>query len=147
LLMILAAAIIPNTTSAVKVTPASTIAPDRLDEKLKEMKAEVLDTLSKCESGGKKEEDGIVILDTNNKGSYGIFQWQKTSVQHYFQMKTGKPISGKDAIILALDPEEARKLAEYVIFETKSGVINDWTNCSKKHGLQGKVDIISSLEK
>lgn len=119
---------------------------DTMPEKIEKLKDEVVNDLAKCESGGKKEEDGIVVLDTNNKGSYGVVQWQKTSYQHYYKLMTGQEISGKDAIIHALDSEKAKSLAKWVIFETKNGVAKDWVNCSKWHGLQDRVDLIKKLE-
>jgi hypothetical protein len=118
---------------------------DTMPEKIEALKDEVVNDLAKCESGGKKEEDGIVILDSNNKGSYGVMQWQKTSYQHYYKIMTGSEISGKDAIIDALDAEKAKKLAKYVIFETKSGVAKDWVVCDGKHKLQERVNIIKKL--
>jgi len=116
-----------------------------VEGKVTAWKEEVLDTLAKCESGGKREEDGIAILDSNNKGSYGTFQWQKSSVQFYYEKMTGQPINGRDAIILALTPDKARTLAEYVIFQTDAGVARDWVNCSRKHNLQMQVDRIKQL--
>lgn len=117
-----------------------------LEAKLELKKESILDRLAKCESGGKKEEDGITILDSNGVGSYGAFQWQKRSVQHYYEMREGKPINGRDAIILAMTPDQARDLARFVIFETANGVAKDWVNCNLRHNLQAEVDWIKSLE-
>jgi hypothetical protein len=123
---------------------------DKSDEKfaakIDVLKDEVVAELAKCESGGRKEEDGIVILDSNDKGSYGVMQWQRKSVQHYYKLRTGTEINGRDAIILALQGDRAKDLAKWVIFETKSGVAKDWVNCSKWHGLQSKVDMIKKIE-
>jgi hypothetical protein len=99
---------------------------DRLDLKIRELKDAVLDDLEKCESGGRKEEDGIAVLDSNGKGSYGPYQWQRTSYMHYYEKQTGGLISGRDAIIHALQRDKARSLAEFVIFETPNGVEKDW---------------------
>lgn len=123
---------------------------DKSDEmfaaKIDVLKDQVIEELAKCESGGRKEEDGIVILDSNDKGSYGVMQWQRTSVMHYYKMRTGKEINGRDAIILALQGDKAKDLAKWVIFETKSGVKTDWVNCSAYHNLQEKVDMIKKME-
>jgi hypothetical protein len=119
---------------------------DRLDLKIRELKNAVLDDLAKCESGGRNEVDGIVVLDSNDKGSYGPYQWQRTSYMYYYEKQTGQQISGRDAIIHALQGDKARALAEYVIFETENGVSKDWVNCSHWHGLQERVDMIKMLE-
>lgn len=118
---------------------------ETMEAKVEEMKEGVLDTLAKCESGGKKEEDGITVLDSNNVGSYGVFQWQRKSYMHYYEIMTGNKINGRDAIIHAMTPEKARELARFVIFETKSGVATDWVNCSRKYKLQERVDFIKEL--
>jgi hypothetical protein len=109
-------------------------------------KEKVIDMLEKCESGGKNEEDGIVVLDTNNVGSYGVVQWQRKSVMHYHHKRTGEKLNGRDAILLALDRERARDLAKWVIFDTDAGVATDWVNCSRMHGLQTRVDLIKELQ-
>jgi len=115
-------------------------------EKIEGLKDAVMSKLSQCEGGGYKESDGIIIMDTNNKLSIGQFQWQVSSVQHYYKLMTGKDISKKDAVILALNETEARKLAKYVAFETKNKIGKDWVNCNKKHNLDIQVDMIKSME-
>lgn len=115
-------------------------------EKIDTLKNAVMSKLSQCESAGHKESDGIIIFDTNNKASIGQFQWQVESVQHYYKLMTGKDISRKDAVILALNEVEARKLAKYVAFETNNKIGKDWVNCEKKYGLDAQVDIIKSME-
>lgn len=118
---------------------------DTLKEKVNQLKSEVLDTLKSCESGGYSEDDGIIIFDSNNQASIGSYQFQKKTVIHYYQTLYGKTITPKEAVIIALDEEEARKLANDVIFQDSKGISN-WFNCSKKHNLKAKVDIIKELE-
>ncbi len=125
--------------------PTVAFAGETLESKVDALKDEVLDTLAKCESAGRKEEDGIAILDSNDKGSYGPFQFQRKTVIHYMAQR-GTPVNGRDAIILALQGDKARALAKYIIFDTKAGVENDWYNCSNKHNLQVEVDIINKLK-
>jgi hypothetical protein len=127
--------------------PQIVFADQTMESKVEDLKNSILDRLAQCESGGKKEEDGITILDTNGVGSYGVFQFQKKTVMHYYQKKTGQPINGRDAIILAMTPDKARELAEYVVFASGVGVEQDWYNCSKKHGLQAEVNVINKLTK
>ena len=116
-----------------------------MESKVEDLKESSLDRLAACESAGKKEADGIAILDSNNVGSYGPFQFQRKTVMHSEQLRTGKSINGRDAIILALQGDKARELAKWIIFDTKAGVANDWVTCSKKLGLQSEVDIIKKL--
>lgn len=117
---------------------------DRLDRKVLELKTEVLDTLQKCESGGK--DNLAIVFDTNGVASVGVFQWQPHSFRHYWQQKTGEKITEREAIIKALDNDTARKLAHYVIFETEKGSKSDWKNCTSWHGLTAKIEIIKDLE-
>jgi len=115
-------------------------------EKVEALKDAVMSKLSQCESAGHKESDGIIIMDTNDKLSIGQFQWQISSVQHYYKLMTGKDITKKEAIILALNEQEARKLAKYVAFETKNKIGKDWVNCNNKYNLDMQVDMIKSME-
>ena len=118
---------------------------ETMEAKVERLKEDILDTLALCESGGRSEEDGIVVLDTNNVGSYGAYQFQRKTVMHYVKLMTGNEVNGRDAIILAMTPDKARELASWIIFETASGVEKDWYNCSKRNDLQVEVNIIKKL--
>jgi hypothetical protein len=111
---------------------------------VEEMKADVLDRLSKCESGG--NSDVGIVFDSNGKASIGVFQWQIASFQHYWFKKNGEKLSNKDAIVYALDEDKARDLASWVIFETNKGSGSDWVNCTNWHDLDALVDFIKSHE-
>jgi len=117
---------------------------DRLDRKIAELKAEVLDTLAKCESGGNASV--AIVFDSNEIASIGTFQWQPHSFQYYYEKKNGINLTEREAIIKALDDTEARALASYVVFETEKGGSKDWFNCFKWHSLNDKVKIIHQLE-
>ena len=117
-----------------------------LEEKIDEFKAELLATLKKCESQGHKEDDGLIILDTNNKASIGLFQFQITTVQHYEKLLHNREVTRKQAIEIALDEKEATQLASDIIFTTKNGVAKDWVLCSAKHGLTAQLQTIKKLE-
>lgn len=127
------------------IAPSPVYAAVTMESKVESLKESILDRLAACESAGKKESDGIAILDSNNVGSYGPFQFQRKTVMHYEQLRTGTTINGRDAIILALQGDKARELAKWIIFDTKAGVSNDWVTCSKKLNLQSEVDIIKKL--
>lgn len=115
-------------------------------DKIEALKDSVLEKLSACESAGHKESDGVIIMDTNNKLSIGQFQWQISSVKHYYKLMTGKSLTSKEATILALDKEESKKLAKYVAFSTKNKIGKDWANCNNKYKLDMQVDMIKSME-
>lgn len=124
---------------------AKEIVIDNLGKKIEQLKDEALDSLKQCESAGYEDKDGIIIFDSNNKASIGMFQWQKASVIHYYKTLYNQDITPKDAVIIALDTEKAKKLAHDVIFGTDKGWTN-WTNCAKKTGLITTLQIINKLE-
>ena len=116
-----------------------------IETDLEKAKEKTIDILEKCESGGHPWEEGFIKLDSNDKLSYAGLQFQKTTVQHYVEKRTGKKISGYEAVLIAMDREKARDLAKWIIFEDK-GVDSDWVICSRNFGLQARVDIIKELE-
>jgi hypothetical protein len=115
--------------------------------KIDALKKETVDLIMKCESAGYSEDDGIVIFDTNAKGSFGQFQFQKSTVIHFYKLLYGKTLTGKEAVLIAMDTEKARELATKVMFETKNKAGKDWVNCEKKFNVDTKIDIIKKLEK
>lgn len=111
---------------------------------IQEMKDGVLDQLKKCEN---PNADNVpFIFDSNGIGSVGTFQWQPHSFQHYWEKMTGDKITKKDAVLYALDEDKARKLTEWVIFETDAGVGKDWVVCNNRHDLDTLVSFIKSHE-
>lgn len=119
---------------------------DTLTDKVVQLKGEVLDTLMSCESRGYENEDGIIIFDSNKEPSIGQFQFQRDTVVYYYKALYGKEITRKDAIIIALDADKSRDLAEDIIFQDKGKGVNNWYNCNKKHNLKAKIDVIKELE-
>jgi len=127
---------------------------DSMPKKIEEIKDEVVNTLLKCESAGHSEEDGILIYDDNssgtlsrvNKPSIGQLQFKVTTVQNYEKIRSGKVLTNKEAVILALDTEQAKELAKWIIFEQKGGIFN-WLNCAEKHNLAEEVTVIKKLLK
>jgi len=115
--------------------------------KIDALKKETVDLIKTCESSGHSEDDGVVIFDTNGKGSFGQFQFQKATVIHYYKLLYGKTLTGKEAIMLAMDTEKARELATKIMFETKNKAGKDWVNCERKFNVDAKIDIIKQLEK
>ena len=124
---------------------SKTLIIDKTPAKIEALKNEVVATIAKCESAGIPEEDGIVILDTNGVGSYGVMQWQRKSVMYYYEKRTGEKINGRDAILLAMDAEKAKDLAKWTIFSNNNGEDN-WYNCSKKNNISGLVKAIKYIQ-
>ena len=125
---------------------------DNLTEKVNELKGQLVSEIKSCESAGYDENYGLITFDphrTNKKveeASIGEFQFKKSTVKYYYRTFYGKEITGKEAVLIALDTEKASELATRVIFETEHGLDN-WINCSKKYNSQNKLDIINSLIK
>jgi hypothetical protein len=117
---------------------------DNLTNKVEQLKNEVLDDLKNCESGGISEADGLIVFDSNKKASLGLYQFQVTTVQHYYKKIYGKVITPKEAILTALDEAKARSLARDIIFTEPKGA-NNWFNCKNKKGLDSKINIIKTI--
>ena len=118
---------------------------DNLKGKIEEIKDEALESLKQCESAGYSEEDGIIIFDSNNQASIGQFQFQKKTVIHYYKILFNKDITAKEAVLIAMDTAQAKKLAYEIIYKTEKGHTN-WYNCSKKIGLTETLKIVNKLE-
>jgi hypothetical protein len=122
------------------------VSSDTLTGKIKELQASVVATVKSCESAGMKESDGIIILDTNNKMSIGMLQFQKLTVIYFYKNIYGKDITPKEAVQIALDEDMATQLASDIIFDTDKGLSN-WLNCANKNNLAPKVAVIKELMK
>lgn len=118
----------------------------RYTVKIEGLKKEVIEELRKCESAGYKENDGLVIFDSNSKGSFGTLQFQKATVIHFYKVLYNKDITGKEAVMIALDDIKSGQLAQDVAFKTKNKIGKDWVNCERKLGLDERVDLIKKME-
>jgi hypothetical protein len=123
-----------------------TVEVDNLSGKIAQIKAEAVEGIKKCESAGHSEDDGIIIFDSNNVPSIGQFQYQRKTVQHYYNVLYGKKITAKEAAMIALDTEKATELTSDIIFKTKGGGLNDWVICSQRTGLANTIAIVKKLE-
>lgn len=119
---------------------------DNLPAKIESLKKEVVAQIKSCESNGHKEEDGLIVLDTNNKMSIGQLQFQTATVVYYYQTLYGKTITKKEAVEISLDSDRAEALAQDIIFKTDKGLTN-WLNCANKLGLSAKVNVIKQIER
>ena len=124
---------------------------DNLTEKVNELKGVLVSDLRQCESGGLKESDGLVTFDPHPTKkqvqipSFGLYQFKKSTVQFYYKKFYNKEITGLEAINIALSEEKSSELASEIIF--RDGALNNWFNCSKKLGLQNKLNTINELLK
>lgn len=128
------------------VIETKTITIDNLQDKIIELQNEVVGTIMKCESKGHNEEDGLIVFDSNKKASIGQFQFQVGTIQYYSKKLYNKELTQKEAILLALNTKEAEKLTFDIVFKGGNKA-DDWYNCSKKHNLDEKLQIINKLNK
>lgn len=119
---------------------------DTLSGKIEQLKSQVLDDLKSCESGKVDESAGIIKFDSNSKASIGSYQFQVKTIQHYYKTLYNRDLTGKEAVLIALDDNKARELASDIIFNDSKGVEN-WYNCANKKLLRSKIDIINTLSK
>lgn len=127
------------------VTTTKDISSIQYQAKVDTLKAEVVALLRACESSGFKETDGLIIFDSNKVASVGTLQFQKKTVIYYYKTLYGKDISGKEALLIALDDTLSGQLATDIMFTTKNKAGKDWYNCTVRHNLDAKIDIINKL--
>jgi hypothetical protein len=118
---------------------------DNLTAKVDQLKGEIVNDIKNCESRGFTEDDGIIIFDSNNKASIGLYQFQKATVQHYYKKLYGKDIGGKEAVLIALDARLAGDLTRDILFTTENGADN-WLNCSRKLDIENRLNLIKKLQ-
>lgn len=125
---------------------------DNLSEKINELKGSLVSDIQKCESAGYNEDYGLIVFDGHktNKNveipSIGTYQFKKSTVIYYYDTLYQKDITGKEAILIALDDQKAGQLASDIIFKTDNGLSN-WLTCSNKINGKGRLEIIRQLEK
>lgn len=143
------------TTSFVATSNAHAEAPKTIDltpQKIADLKSDLVHRLSQCESAGHGDDYGLITFDQNKAGtlsarntpSIGPLQFKITTLQTFYKQRTGKEISGRDAVVLALGYDTASDLASYVIFETKGGIYN-WANCATKLNLVAEVEVLKRI--
>lgn len=124
---------------------------DTLKGKITTLKYEVVDAIQKCESQNNK--DLIYTFDPDprqpNKqiASFGQFQYKLKTIVDYQKMLYGVEITERQALDIALDEGKARDLTLDIVFKDNGKGVLNWFNCSKKHDLKTKVELIKELEK
>ncbi len=122
--------------------------------KIDSLKDAVVDQIMSCEGAGHSEAYGLVTYDPRrdekdpkNIPSYGLMQFKQSTVIYYSKLLYKKDVTGKDAIILALNKDQARALAKDVMFKTKAMASGDWVNCAAKFDSDKQIILIKKLEK
>jgi len=72
--------------------------------------------------------------------------FQVATVQHYEKLLYGKDVTALEATEIALNEQEAKALAEKIMFEDAKGVKN-WWNRMNKTQVAPKIEVIKELEK
>lgn len=119
---------------------------DNLTPKVEELKDKVVGDIRDCERASYTENDGLIVFDSNKVASIGTLQFQVKTVQYYYKKLYGTTITGKEALLIALDDQKAKSLAKDIIFKDSKGYAN-WYNCSKKINAQGRLEVIKELQK
>lgn len=122
------------------------------DKKIDSLEKALVENLRKCESAGFNEDYGLVTYDPKQGGanndkamSYGTLQFKKATVIYYYKSLYKQEITGKQAILIALDDEKAGKLAQDIIFTSKN-LADDWLNCSNRLSLESQIKAIKAIK-
>lgn len=119
---------------------------DNLGKKVEEIQNEAMDALRQCESRGHKEEDGIIIFDSNNEASIGRYQFQRKTVVYYYKTLYNQVITPKEAVMIALDDDKARKLASEIIFGSDEKGWRNWFNCANETKMPETIKLLARLQ-
>jgi hypothetical protein len=86
---------------------------------------EWIDSLSHCESGHK---ENITVLDTNNKYSYGLLQFQLATFMGFGKQYGILPLefTNKEGLLLIHNPYVQKAIAREMLDD---GLQRHWLNC------------------
>ena len=126
------------------INTTTDISPAMFAQKIDTLQKQVVASVQSCESGGHKESDGIIIFDSNHVASIGTMQFQVHTIIYYYRTLYKQTITGKEAILIALDDTKATALAKDIIF-TSPNLANDWLNCSKRLSLTDEIKAIKKI--
>lgn len=99
---------------------------EKEENKEEERHERLLNCISFLESGDKK----VVILDSNNKYSYGEYQLQRETIQDFYKRYQGIEITLQEAEEIAMNSIQSRELTKSMIVEY--GLIDKWWNTKNK---------------
>jgi hypothetical protein len=124
---------------------------DNLTAKVDELKASLIKDIFDVERAGHIESDGLITWDPNPNrksvqiASIGLCQFKVSTVQYYMTKLHQQTLTGKEAVLLALDEEKCKQLMNDVIFTEKDGWKN-WLNSGIKVNAASRLAIIRELQ-
>jgi hypothetical protein len=134
------------------VTITNDISSSTYAAKIDSLQKSVVEQVRACESAGYKETYGLVTYDPKIEGknddkamSYGTLQFKKSTVIYYEKTLFGKTITGKEAILIALDDKASGELAQAIMFKSNN-LATDWANCSNKLNLNSMIIAIKKIQ-
>lgn len=139
-----------NTVSAVNTEQVITVEVDKTPEKVDALKNKLVDEIAQCESHNAPQDKALIVYDNNSKGtlkgknvpSIGVMQFKVGTVQHFWKQLYGESLTDYEATMIALNNEQAKKLAKDAIFGIK-GALWHWT-CATQD-MAGRVEILREL--
>ena len=128
-----------------------------LEDKIVELKAELMNDLIKCESVGATSSDkmsigNLVTYDPDPRqpkkqvASFGLLKFKSKTVIDYYKTFYQVELTAKESVMLALNDKKIIELAEKIIYEDEGKGVGNWYNCAKKNDLVKRVDFIKELE-
>ncbi len=114
-------------------------------QKIDSLEKSVVEQVRTCESAGHKESDGMITFDSNHVASVGTLQFQVKTIIFYEKSLYNKVITGKEAVLIALDNEQSGGLAQDIMFKSKN-LATDWLNCSNKLSLESEILAIKKIK-
>lgn len=149
---------------------ASALTTERLEVKVRELKDEVLYRIRNGADGVSGESSGYVaaagsLFYTNDPSrsnkdvcqriggrrhiecdSWGSWQFKLTTIIHYHEVLYGETLTEVEALLIALDEEKAKALAEAIIFGVEGGVWNWSTTIGDEDYYRRTVPLVRELE-
>jgi len=130
-------------------------------QKIDSLEKSLVEGIHQCERQNYTESDGLVTFDPTdaqyakvqgkqhfvNKGefSFGTYQFKTSTIQYYYKTFYGKVVTGKEAILIALDDQKSADLTQDVLFKTTDGWKN-WSNCSNMLKLVDQIVAIKKIK-
>lgn len=131
-----------------------------LETKIRSLKDSLLDDLRHEEIKGYENNSLVIVFDPLEKDlaqcrrtggvrlhcySTGDYNFKIATVQHYYLKFYSEVLNDKEAMLIAMDDDLSRELAEKVIFDEVGGIWN-WRNSAEKINAAQRIEFIRELE-